>query len=385
MFFLCIIANLVYNQLMVIGIDARMWNETGIGRYIRNVIANFAKMDSNTTFVVFLLDEYYDQVQLPANFKKVKANIKWNTFSEQLLLPRIFAAEKLDILFAPNFNVPLLYFGKFCVTIHDLTVIKFKTGRATTLPYPIYLIKRAAALLSFYSCIHRAQKIFTVSEFVKMDILNNFKIPADKLITAACGVESSFMPIPFGEQLSVLQKYGVSKPYLFYVGNAHPHKNLEKLLQAFSLISAEMPELNLVLGGSKKFFYERLETEWKDKPVASKVLFIGFVDDVDLPALYSGSEGFINPSLYEGFGLQLLEAFACNTVVFCSNTSSLPEVGGEAPYYFDPNSAEHIKDAVIMGLKDTNKSTRVELGNKQISKFSWARSSQLILNALLSR
>ncbi len=368
---------------MRIGIDARMWNETGIGRYIRNITSNISKLDTTDEFVVFLLQEHIDLVDLPKNFKKVVANIKWNSFDEQLVLPNIFYSEKLDVLFSPNFNISIFYNRPFVLTVHDLTVIKFKTGRATTLPFFVYQIKRLGAHIAFHLGLRRASKIVTVSEFVKKDILSTFNISPEKIEVVSCGVEPNFQPVAFGDQIRVLQKYGISKPYLFYVGNAHPHKNLERLIEAFELLSEEFPDLTLVLGGSKKFFYERLENEWKHKPIYQKLRFVGFVEESDLPALYSGSEAFVNPSLYEGFGLQLLEAFSCNTKVICSGVSSLPEVGGEAAYYFNPEDIADIKNTISLALKDTTSNKR-ELGLVQVGKYTWQLGAKKILNLLLS-
>lgn len=368
---------------MKIGIDARMWNETGIGRYIRNIVYNIANLDTTNEYVIFLLTENIDQIQLPDNFKKVKADIKWNSFAEQIILPYIFYTENLDLLFYPNFNISIFYLKPIVVSIHDLTVLKFKTGRATTLPYPMYLLKRLAAHIAFNVAVVRARAIFTVSNFVKADLLLKFKVDPNKVYVVGCGVEDTFQPIPFGDQLPILQKYGISKPYLFYVGNAHPHKNLERLLFAFEKVSEKFPDLTLVLGGSKKFFYERLETEWSHKPIFQRLRFVGYISDSDLPALYSGSVAFVNPSLYEGFGLQLLEAFSCNTRVICSNVSSLPEVGGKAPYYFNPVDVNNIAQIIEECLHDTNIGNRIEEGMNQASKYSWKSSSNKLLSLLL--
>ena len=126
---------------MRIGIDCRFWGETGIGRYIRNVVCNLAEMDGANTYVLFLLSKDFYLVSLPDNFKKVKADIHWHTFTEQIFMPLIFLKENLDVLHIPQANFLILYPGKTVFTVHDLTPLRFMTGRVTTLPYVFYLIK----------------------------------------------------------------------------------------------------------------------------------------------------------------------------------------------------------------------------------------------------
>ncbi|MFA6981943.1 MAG: glycosyltransferase family 1 protein [Patescibacteria group bacterium] len=356
---------------MKIGIDCRMWNQTGIGRHIRCIVDELSRMDSANEYVLFFLKEDINSVELPDNFRKVCANIRWHTFSEQLILPFIYLRERLDILHVPHFNVPVLYPKRFVATIHDLTILRVKTGRATTLPYPIYFLKRLAFKLNLISTVKRACKIFTVSDFVRKDIQNTFGISSDKIILTPNAVDPNFV-IRSDEE--VLSRYGIKRPYIFYVGNAHPHKNLETLISAFEIISHRIEDLELVLAGGKRFFYERLEKECSNK----KVKFIGFVEDVDLPALYHFSEAFVNPSMYEGFGIQILEAFACGTKVICSNTTSLPEVGADVAYYFDPRDKEDMAMRIIQALDDKDTSRR-ERGFGIVKTYSWESSARKIL------
>jgi glycosyltransferase involved in cell wall biosynthesis len=356
---------------MKIGIDCRMWNQTGIGRHIRSIVGEIAKKDRHNTYVLFFLRADIDSVEFPSNFKKVCADIQWHTFSEQLVLPFIFLKENLDLLHVPHFNVPILYPRKFVATIHDLTILRVKTGRATTLPYPLYFAKRLAFRLNLFSTVKRACKICTVSEFVRQDIVNTFGVKSEKITTTPNAVTPDFLKEP-SEQ--AIEKYMVRRPYLFYVGNAHPHKNLEKLIAAFEIVSREIPDLTLVLAGGKKFFYERLENEVQNE----KIQFIGFVDDEDLPSLYYFSEAFVNASMYEGFGIQILEAFVCGTKVICSNATSLPEVGGDAAYYFDPRDKEDMAKNIVFALQDDDIS-RKEKGYEILKKYSWESSAEKVL------
>ena len=239
---------------MRIGIDCRFWDETGIGRYIRNVVYNLAEVDRNNTYTLFLLSKDFDGIKLPSNFKKVKADIHWHTFTEQMFMPLIFLKENLDVLHVPQANFPILYPGNTVFTVHDLTPLRFMTGRVTTLPYVFYLIKNLGLRIALVVGLWRSKYIFTVTNYVKNDLIKTFTINPDKILITPCAVDNKFKRLVGDANSSVLEKYGITKPYLFYVGNAHPHKNLEKLIAAFEIVVGKYPDLNLVLGGSKQFF-----------------------------------------------------------------------------------------------------------------------------------
>lgn len=368
-----------------IGIDCRFWFETGIGRYIRNIVTELAELDKENHYVLFVLKKDYDAIRLPTDFKykKVLADVRWYTFAEQVKLPIIYYKERLDLLFVPNLNIPILYFKKFIMNMHDLTVIQMRTGRATTLPYPIYVGKRAAANFTFWYGAFFARAILTVSHFVKGEILQKFAIAKEKVYVTPCATDKKFYRRSGEEVTNTLRLYNIKQPYIFYVGNAHPHKNLERLIQAFELIHKDQPDLQLVLGGKKDFFYTRLEQEWENTDIFKFIRFTGFIDDEDLPALLSGAEALVNASLREGFGIQILEAFACGTKVVCSNTTSLPEVGGNIAYYFNPKDITNIAASVFTCLNDKSEK-RIQAGLEHVKKFSWRTSAQLVLDVLNS-
>lgn len=363
---------------MKIGLDFRMSHETGIGRYIRNILSQLSVLDTKNQYVVFLLSRNIDAFTLPPNFKKVAVDIRWHSVKEQLILPIYFYKENLDLLFVPNLNVPILYLKKIVITLHDLTVIRMKTGRASRMPYIFYLLKRLGVQLILFISVYRAKVIFTVSNFVKGEILDTYKISPRKILITPNAAEQHFLYANSQVDASgVLEKYGIKKPYIFYIGNAHPHKNLERLISAFELVSARHPEYMLVLGGKKDYFYERLAHEISSKPISKRITFTGFVDDLELPVLYKNAELFVNPSLYEGFGIQLLEAFSCGTKVACSNTTSLPEVGGNIAYYFNPRNIKNMASVIEACLKDSDPK-RIEHGYLRAKEFSWKKSVEVI-------
>ncbi|MEA2007042.1 MAG: glycosyltransferase family 1 protein, partial [Patescibacteria group bacterium] len=166
------------------------------------------------------------------------------------------------------------------------------------------------------------------------------------------------------------KKYGIIKPYLIYVGNAYPHKNLERLVVAYKKIKKENPDLSLVLVGGQDFFYDRLKKFTKEKSVKG-VVFPGYIPDEELDVLYRHAKLYVFPSLYEGFGLPPLEALAKSTPVVSSSRTSMPEVLGDIVTYFDPEDLDSIRGAIRKGLKEGKKKLDKEKVALQLSKFSW--------------
>lgn len=367
---------------MKIGIDARFWSQTGVGRYIRNIVDELAKTDSNNEYVIFLLPDDFETVNLPSNFKKVKTDIRWHTLAEQTKLPALYKKEHLDLLFVPNFNVPIFYPGPFVTTIHDLTLLRTRTGQVTRLPYYMFIIKYLASALIHLVSVKRAKRIFTVSTYVKDDLVRTFKISPEKIVLTPNAVGDNFYRRSSPEVGAVLNKYGIQKPYLFYVGNGCPHKNLDRLVEAFRKISGESPNLSLVLGGKLDFNYEKLRQKCETLEIYNRVKFTGFIDDKDLPAVYSGAEAYVSPSMYEGFGIQTLEAYACGCKVACSNTTSLPEVGGDLAYYFNPYDVENVALALKKVLKDTPDNF-IYRAAAHVRKYSWAESAKNVHGSFL--
>jgi hypothetical protein len=167
---------------MKIGIDGRLMNETGVGRYIRNLIDQLGTLDKRNFYVVFLRKNAFHTFTPPnARWEARLADIPWHSVTEQLFMPTIFNREHLDLLHVPYFNVPLLYFGKFVVTIHDLTILHFDTGKASTFPYVFYQIRRLGYYISLLKAIHWSEKIIAVSETTKKEVLDHFDVLPDQV------------------------------------------------------------------------------------------------------------------------------------------------------------------------------------------------------------
>jgi glycosyltransferase involved in cell wall biosynthesis len=360
---------------MNIGIDARFFGlmGKGLGRYTQKLIEHLEAIDGENQYVIFLRKENFVEYQpYNKNFTKVLADYQWYSFAEQLLFPRLLRKYKFDLVHFPHFNVPLLYRGKFVLTIHDLILVHFPTLRGTRLNPLWYWIKYAAYKLTISSAIGRAENIIAVSEFTKNDIIKEYPEAHGK-IQITYEASDNLCRISSVSPHLILEKYGIIKPYLLYVGNAYPHKNLEKLIESFEQVLAEFPNMQLALVGKEDFFYARLKEYALKKNIAG-VHFLGFVPDQDLDVLYRFTEAYVFPSLYEGFGLPPLEAMAKGAVVVSSDQACMREILGDAAYYVDAQNAEKFSQGILRVMVDKNlRNVLVQKGYEQIKKYSWEK------------
>ncbi|KKQ29636.1 MAG: Glycosyl transferase group 1 [Candidatus Levybacteria bacterium GW2011_GWA2_37_36] len=363
---------------MKIGIDCRLWNETGIGRYIRNLIINLIELDGKNEYVLFMQNE--DRPKLKVNSEKLKVvgvDIKWHTLEEQLRFPQILNRENLDLMHFPYFSVPVFYNRPFVVTIHDLILNHFPTGQASTLPGPIYNIKLLAYKFILNQEAKKAKKIIAVSNATKNEIIDHLKINPQKITVTYEGADDKISNFPTSSRSAGLR--GASKilntKYFLYVGNAYPHKNLDRLLKAFS--DLRQNDTKLVLIGKEDYFYKRLKNKAQSLRLSDKVIFLQNVSDKELSNLYQNALALIMPSLMEGFGLPALEAMANNCLVLASNIPSLKEVCGDAALYFNPLSINELADKLSMiAIHNTEYKELEEIrkrGIERARKFSWQK------------
>lgn len=365
---------------MKIGIDARFFGPVGkgLGRYVERLIENLEKIDSKNEYIIFLRKEnwgYYNPKV--SNFKKVLADYPWYSLREQIMMPIAVWRNEIDLMHFPHFNIPIFCPTKFVVTIHDLILLQFPTPRATTLGPLLYKIKYLGYRLVIGLGLRRAVKILTVSECTKKELVRFFKISPEKIVITheACdGVEYGQLGMP---ERNILKKFGVTKPYLLYVGNAYPHKNLEGLIKFFKKINLEY---QLVLVGKEDYFYKRLKQETKESKVKDKIIFTDFVSEKELADLYRNARLYVFPSFVEGFGLPGLEAMSYGLPVAASNSSCLPEIYGQAAVYFDPKNLEDMAEKIEKVLFDENlRQELIIMGFEQIKKYSWRKCAEQTL------
>lgn len=386
---------------MKIGIDARFYGITGIGRYAKNLIKELEKLGGKNEYIIFLWKKTFDayRPQNP-NFKKVLADYPLYSFLEQAMLPIAIWREKIDLMHFTNFNVPILYFGKYVMTIHDLIHMEHSTFGSTTRFLPYYFFKKIIYTLSIRLSALRAKKILVPSEDAKSDVVQKLGVKPEKVMVTYEGIDTSLnakCKIPNIKCEEVLSKYKIKKPYLLYVGTMYPHKNHERLLLAFKkLIKAvklsSCQSVKLILVAKVDFFSRQLKEKIEEMGLSERVVLPGFVapdgyvPDEDLKIIYQNADVYVFPSLKEGFGLPILESFAAGVPVVCANISSLPEVAGNAASFFDPYDINDMAKKIKKVLEDENlRKSLAQKGKNQLKKFSWekmAKKTQAIYFAI---
>jgi len=362
---------------MRIVIDARLYGPhvaKGLGRYVQQVVDGLLEIDSENEYVVLLRQDNWDDCPERPNLKKVLAPWRWYSIAEQLYLSRLLKKLKPDLVHFPHFNVPLFYRGPFVVTIHDLILRRHHSRRASTHGWLVFWLKKRLYLRVIASGIKRAKNIITISEFTKNEIIHFYPRAKNKIVVIYEGLTDTrpFLT-PKSDDNNALVRYNIVKPYLLYVGNVYPHKNLEKLLDAYQVLQSKWSG-QLILVGQKDYFYDRLEKLAAKKGFKDKVLCLGYVPDDDLAALYRQAALYVFPSLYEGFGLPPLEAMAQNLPVICSDIPCLREICGPAAEYFKPTDANDMANKILNLLSNQNRQTELrQLGLEQIKKYNWQK------------
>lgn len=374
---------------MRIGIDARFYGPLtkGIGRYTEKLIQYLQEIDHKNEYIIFLRGNNWPLFRVKnENFRKALADFRWYSFAEQINMPRTIKKYKVDLMHFPHFNVPIIYSGKFIVTIHDLILTHFPTERASTWGPILYKLKHTAYKIVIRRAIKKAARIITVSNYSKKEIMKNFSVPSLKIeVTYEATSDFKNTPPEINEK-EFLEKHRIKFPYLLYVGNAYPHKNLERLLRVFKLlIDKENLDLNLVFVGKIDYFFKRLKKFVNQLQLQKRVFFLGYVTDEELKYLYQKALVYVFPSFIEGFGLPPLEAMTQGLPVVASNSSCLPEILGSAAYYFNPHDSQSL--ALVIKRIALDKSLRSELRKKglnQVRRYSWPKLAEQTLGVYKS-
>ena len=361
---------------MKIGVDCRLWNETGVGRYIRNLVAELGLLDKKNEYVLFFLKDEFETVPVPGkNFRKVLADIRWHTFAEQTKFKKIVEQERLDLVHFPYFSYPVGVKTKFVITIHDLIIDHFATGKASTLSAPFYFFKRLGYQFVLKNAIKHAATVIAVSGATKQEIIDHYRPHPEKVVITYEGIEKSLSK-------ENEEKIDVKKPFFFYVGNAYPHKNLERLVEAFSLFHQSNPDVHYIFVGKEDYFSKQLEKLVTEKQLSENISFYKSVSDKQLAYLYHQAVGLVVPSLMEGFGLPALEAMSNGCLVLASEIPAFLEVCGDVPLYFDPYNTSDIAeklDSVYKG-KVAHIQEKKNQGMQRAKKFSWREMARETLN-----
>jgi len=359
-----------------IGIDARKLHDFGIGTYIRNLLRHFARLDHDTEFV--LLSRPGDAEPLAAlgpNFRPVAETAPNYSVREQLRVPMALRRERVELFHAPHYVLPALVPCRSVVTIHDCIHLMF----------PQYLPNRLAfgyARTSIEVAARRATRVLTVSETSKRDILRFVDLPPDKIDVIPNAFDERFSVKPAEDEVNrVRERYQLQSSFILYVGNVKPHKNLERLIDAFHLLRKKgLDDITLVLIGDDISKYASLRRAVHRHQLHKHVRFLGYMPEQTLAIMYRLASLFVFPSLYEGFGLPPLEAMASGTPVVTSNVSSLPEVTADAAVLVDPYDPAAIADGMarVLTNRELQESMRAR-GLARAGQFSWEASTRRVL------
>ncbi|MBI4036742.1 glycosyltransferase family 4 protein [Candidatus Daviesbacteria bacterium] len=365
---------------MRIGVDARLYGQAGVGRYIRNLLLNLQKIDTQNEYFVFLIKNDFDSLVLSPNFHKVLSDYKWYSYAEQLNLPFRISKFNLNLVHFPHFNVPILYRRKFVVTIHDLIHQHFSLQRATTHGRLSYFVKQIGYKKAITHAVKKSCKVITISHYVKKEIEKNWHLPGGKIVVTKEAVEGELIKI--ADTLTVQQikavrdKFKINSPYIYYVGNAHPHKNVEGLIKSYQKIKERIEGLQLVLSGYDHYFWRRIRNEYKDR----EIIYTGYVSDEEMVALYKGAKVYVASSFEEGFGIPILEAMAAGCPVVSSSGGSLPEIGGSACIYFNPHNLSDMVEKILSVLENNKLGEKlIRLGSSRYKEFSWEKMAKQTL------
>lgn len=327
---------------MTIGIDARLINETGVGVYIENLLINLSKMEIDFQFIIFTTEKGKRNIQSYTDkFEIHTTNIRWHSFEEQTLFLYKLYQHSIDLMHFPYFSYPILYHRPFVITIHDLTPLLFKTGAATTLPKPLYYIKYQAYKFAQKKGIENSKAILTPSHAIKKEIINYYgEDLKDKITVTNEGVNASLVTAKPNNNL----ERDFNKPFLFRLGNFLPHKNIERLLTAFSELQTPV---KLVLAGPCDYFADIVKELVNILNLTDRVTFFYNPTIEDRVFFYENALGLVQPSLVEGFGLPLIEAKYFNCPIIASRIPVFEELlGSDFPYFFDPYKSEDIKNVL---------------------------------------
>jgi glycosyltransferase involved in cell wall biosynthesis len=351
-----------------ISIDAR-WLGGGIGTYTRQILQGLSKRGNGFEVHAITKEQYKTEMkQWCPRVTVVDTPIY--TIREQWEIPR--AANGCDLLHVPHFDAPLLQRGPLVITIHDLIHITDPEYRAKFKAWACaWPLLRLAA--------RKAARIITDSEYSKVQIGQRLGVPSSKVTVISCGVSKEYLPMDrkdASKAISALLK--INEPYLLYVGSLKRYKNVSTLLQAFAMLhrQRQIPHRLLIVGNTGPAKREWLE-ECAQLGISERADVMSHVEQELLPNLYAAADILVMPSKIEGFGLPVLEAMACGTPVISSRAASLPEVGGDAVVYFDPNSAEDLADAIkrVLISVELRENLRTK-GLARAAQFTWEDSVQ---------
>jgi glycosyltransferase involved in cell wall biosynthesis len=361
---------------MKIAFDLRRIKNPGIGRYMKCITEAVLARAPEHEYLLILPPDGLELIAFQERVERVCSRSPYYSLREQAELPRLLRRHRVDLLHAPHFNIPLVRPCPTVVTIHDVIYLACKHDLPSRLGRLYYHAMMAAS-------VRLADRVITVSEFSRREIVRYLKADADKIDVVHSGVDPALHRVTDIEHMrSVRFRYGIGDAnYVLYAGIYKPRKNHAALLRAFHEFLKNGEIATLVIAGPIGEGETELRRLARDLGIAARVVFTGFVPDSDLQCLYSGANVYACPSLYEGFGFTVLEAMACAVPVVCSAETSLPEVAGDAALYADPGNPSEFAAALRLAFCDGGLRRRlIEKGIHNRRRFDWQRAAEATLD-----
>lgn len=337
---------------MRLGIDARLLTQTGVGVYTRNLLQFLPKyLPTDAEVVVFVRSIDKDKVPNADRYKIIESNYRWHTFGEQVGFLTQLLGQHLDLMHFTYFSYPVLYRKPFVSTIHDLTPVLFKTGKASTKSAVEYYPKFFAMSKVISSAVKHSVAVITPTEFVKKQLVEMYSVDGKNIHPIAEGISEELKRAKENSEL----KKEYSKPFFIYIGNFYPHKNVETLIKVFEKVDKKY---DLVLIGPKDFFSGRVEQSIKDKGLEDRVSLFYNANLSDLVYFYKNAQALIHPSLSEGFGLTPIEAQYFGCPVVASDIEVFKETLGESYISFNPKDEVGMLNAIQKAISAKATSTK---------------------------
>ncbi len=362
-------------------LDARTATDhfPGIGRYVSNLArAMVDQLAGEEELIVFRAPAQTRASgwELPAAragcVTLLEAPVSPFGFGQQVVIPRMLRASGAGVYHSPYYLMPYFSGLPTVVTLYDLIPQLF--------PQVVSMRARGLFQLATRFALRTADQVITISEASRRDLLAAYGLNPARVTAIPLAPDPVMRPQADAEKRRVREKFGLPKRFVLYLGINKPHKNLVRLVEAWKMVATDVP---LVIAGAWDVRYPQVKAqaaELGERASGKRVRFLGPISNADLPGLYATATVFVFPSLYEGFGLPVIEAMACGTAVVCANTSSLPEAAGEAAMLFDPTRTDEIAQALSKLLQ--NEPLRQEMsrrGLEQAQKFTWAQVAKATL------
>jgi glycosyltransferase involved in cell wall biosynthesis len=365
-----------------IAIDIRRMNEFGVGTYTRNIIRALGRLDRQNKYFLLGSHEKVSEIgKLPENFKSIPVGPP-DTFRGFFQCHAVVSRLECDLVHIPHlFWRPRFWPCRYVVTVHDMLdhMYRGRTGSS---------LKRTVHFQMTRRILKRAARIFAVSGFTKSEVQNLFGIDPRRIEVIYNAIDQRFLSghATDADRQFLAERYQVTTPFLLYAGRISPHKNIVRIIEAFAALKTELSkhdlysDLKLIIIGDELSKHPDLRRTVVRGGVQNDVRFMGFVPIEVLRIFYDAAKVFVFPSLYEGFGLPPLEAMAHGTPVLTSNTSSIPEVVGNAAVLVNPENVFEMMRALQRVLLDSGLREKMrQRGYEQVKKFSWDRSAAEVL------